>query len=107
MLLYGATRKQDHLQGRILRFFPKKMQSSTRFSARHWLTEADKKSVNKPRQLLGEMVLDRIALLFPPPITLDVDRSVQSTKRCAGLTVVGFNKKKASVELLASFGQQT
>jgi hypothetical protein len=94
MLLYVATQKQGYLRGRILRFFPKKMQRSTRFPARHWLTEADKKSVNKLRQLLGEMVLDRIASLSLPRSTLDFDGSVQSTKRRAGVTVVGFNKKK-------------
>ena len=32
------------------------MQTSTRFPARHCLTEADQKSVNKLRQLLGDMV---------------------------------------------------
>jgi len=55
------------------------------------LKEADERSVRKLRQLLGQMVLDRLAL---PRITLDFDGSVQSTKRRAEGTAVGFNKKK-------------
>lgn len=54
MILYGATRKQDHLQGRILRFFPKqRAKLNTTFGQ----TEADKKSVNSLRRLLGGIVL--------------------------------------------------
>jgi hypothetical protein len=40
------------------------------------------------------MVLDRIASLALPRVTLDFDGSVQSTKRKAQGTAVGFNKKK-------------
>ncbi len=40
------------------------------------------------------MVLDRLASLSLPRITLDFDGSVQSTKRRAEGTAVGFNKKK-------------
>jgi hypothetical protein len=58
------------------------------------LKEADEKSVTKLRQLLADMVLDRIASLALPRITLDFDGSVQSTQRRAEGTAVGFNKKK-------------
>ena len=58
------------------------------------LKEADEASVHKLRQLLGQMVLDRLASLSLPRITLDFDGSVQSTKRRAEGTAVGFNKKK-------------
>jgi len=58
------------------------------------LKDTDEKSVKKLRQLLGGMVLDRIASLALPRITLDFDGSVQSTKRRAEGTAVGFNKKK-------------
>ncbi len=58
------------------------------------LKEADEASVHKLRQLLGQMVLDRLASLALPRITLDFDGSVQSTKRRAEGAAVGFNKKK-------------
>ncbi len=58
------------------------------------LKEADAKSVDKLRQLLGEMVLARLVSCALPRITLDFDGSVQSTKRRAEGTAVGFNKKK-------------
>ena len=58
------------------------------------LKEADQKSVDKLRQFLTDMVLDRIASLALRRITLDFDGSVQSTKRRAEGTAVGFNKKK-------------
>ena len=58
------------------------------------LKEADQSSVDKLRQLLREMVLERLACLALPRITLDFDGSVQSTKRRAEGTAVGFNKKK-------------
>jgi hypothetical protein len=58
------------------------------------LKEADAQSVNKLRELLGELVLDRIVSLALPRITLDFDGSVQSTTRRAEGTAVGFNKKK-------------
>jgi len=58
------------------------------------LKEADQPSVDKLRQLLAEMVLERIGALALPRVTLDFDGSVQSTKRRAEGTAVGFNKKK-------------
>ena len=58
------------------------------------LKEADQASVDKLRQLLREMVLERLGSLALPRITLDFDGSVQSTKRRAEGTAVGFNKKK-------------
>lgn len=58
------------------------------------LKEADRQSVDKLRQLLTEMVLERIGSLALPRITLDFDGSVQSTKRRAEGSAVGFNKKK-------------
>jgi hypothetical protein len=58
------------------------------------LKSADERSVSKLRQLLRELVLDRIAERGLVRITLDFDGSVQSTKRHAEGTAVGFNKKK-------------
>lgn len=58
------------------------------------LKEADQRSVDKLRQLLRDMVLERIGSLNLPRVTLDFDGSVQSTKRRAEGTAVGFNKKK-------------
>lgn len=58
------------------------------------LKEADQSSVDKLRQLLSDMVLERIGTLALPRVTLDFDGSVQSTKRRAEGTAVGFNKKK-------------
>jgi hypothetical protein len=58
------------------------------------LKDADQKSIDKLRQLLTDMVLERIASLALPRITLDFDGSVQSTKRRAEGSAVGFNKKK-------------
>lgn len=58
------------------------------------LKEADQRSVDKLRQLLTDMALERISSLALPQVTLDFDGSVQSTKRRAGGTAVGFNKKK-------------
>lgn len=58
------------------------------------LKEADQPSVDKLRQLLGELVLERLNSLALPRITIDFDGSVQSTKRRAEGTAVGFNKKK-------------
>ena len=58
------------------------------------LKEADETSVRKLRQLLGQLVLDRLASLVLPRITLDFDGSVQSTQRRAEGSAVGFNKKK-------------
>jgi len=58
------------------------------------LKEADQPSVDKLRQLLSDIVLDRISSLALRRVTLDFDGSVQSTKRRAEGTAVGFNKKK-------------
>lgn len=58
------------------------------------LKEADEKSVERLRELLSEMTLRRLASLGLVRITLDFDGSVQSTKRRAQGTAVGFNKKK-------------
>jgi len=58
------------------------------------LKQADQKSVEKLRQLLGDLVLERLASHALPRITLDFDGSVQSTKRKAQGAAVGFNKKK-------------
>ena len=58
------------------------------------LKQADQTSVDKLRQLLADMVLKRIGSLALPRVTLDFDGSVQSTKRRAEGTAVGFNKKK-------------
>lgn len=58
------------------------------------LKEADPESVAKLRQLLAELVLERLRKLALPRITLDFDGSVQSTKRHAEGTAVGFNKQK-------------
>lgn len=58
------------------------------------LNEADEPSINKLRALLKDMVLERISSLALARITLDFDGSVQSTKRRAEGTAVGFNKKK-------------
>ena len=58
------------------------------------LKDADQKSVDKLRQFLTDMVLERIDSLALRRITLDFDGSVQSTKRRAEGTAVGFNKKK-------------
>jgi hypothetical protein len=58
------------------------------------LKEADQASVDKLRRLLSDLVLERIGSLALPRVTLDFDGSVQSTKRRAEGTAVGFNKKK-------------
>ena len=58
------------------------------------LKDADEASVNNVRHLLGDLVLNRITSLALPRVTLDFDGSVQSTKRRAEGTAVGFNKKK-------------
>jgi hypothetical protein len=58
------------------------------------LKEADQASVDKLRRLLSDLVLERISSLGLARVTLDFDGSVQSTKRRAEGTAVGFNKKK-------------
>ena len=58
------------------------------------LKEAGARSVENLRRLLRQMVLDRLTSVAPARITLDFDGSVQSTKRRAQGTAVGFNKKR-------------
>ena len=58
------------------------------------LKDADLKSIEQLRTLLGDMVLERLVAHALPRITLDFDGSVQSTKRKAQGAAVGFNKKK-------------
>ena len=58
------------------------------------LKEATAKSVENLRRLLRQMVLHRLQRLGLTRITLDFDGSVQSTRRHAEGTAVGFNKKK-------------
>jgi hypothetical protein len=58
------------------------------------LKEADAKSVENLRRVLRQIVVDRLRSMALARITLDFDGSVQSTKRRAEGTAVGFNKKK-------------
>lgn len=58
------------------------------------LRNADERSVNRLRELLKVMTVQRLAKLGLVRVTLDFDGSVQSTKRRAQGTAVGFNKKK-------------
>jgi hypothetical protein len=58
------------------------------------LKEADPVSVEKLRQLLREMIFARLVSLGLARITLDFDGSVQSTRRHAEGTAVGYNKKR-------------
>jgi hypothetical protein len=58
------------------------------------LRDADQKSVNNLRRLLGELVLERCVTSGLQRITLDFDGSVLSTTRKAEGAAVGFNKKK-------------
>lgn len=58
------------------------------------LKEADERSVEALRRLLREMIFERLATLGPARITLDFDGSVQSTRRHAEGTAVGYNKKR-------------
>jgi len=58
------------------------------------LKEADAQSVQKQRQLIRGMVLERLQDLQPYRITLDFDGSVLGTGRSAEGTGVGFNKNK-------------
>lgn len=58
------------------------------------LKEADAKNIAHLRQLLRELLFQRLGHLALPRITLDFDGSVQSTMRRAEGTAVGFNKKK-------------
>jgi len=58
------------------------------------LKEADARSVRHLRRLLAEMIFQRIAALGLTRLTLDFDGSVQSTRRHAEGTAVGYNKKR-------------
>jgi hypothetical protein len=58
------------------------------------LKEADPKSVENLRQLVRELLFERLVRLGLARITLDFDGSVLSTTRRAEGTAVGFNKKK-------------
>jgi hypothetical protein len=58
------------------------------------LAVTDEKSFAQCREMNSDIVLDRIATEHLNRITTDFDGSVQSTKRHAEQTAVGFNKKK-------------
>jgi hypothetical protein len=58
------------------------------------LKEANAKSVENLRRLLREMLFERLSKLSLARITLDFDGSVQSTRRRAEGTAVGYNKKR-------------
>lgn len=58
------------------------------------LAQADRRSVEKYRRVVWELVVERLRQLKPARLTLDFDGSVQSTGRWAEGTAVGFNKKK-------------
>lgn len=58
------------------------------------LKHADAKSVANLRRLLRELLFERLASLGLTRITLDFDGSVQSTRRQAEGTAVGYNKKR-------------
>lgn len=58
------------------------------------LQQADARSVDHVRRLLRELLFPRLRKLGLARITLDFDGSVQSTRRLAEGTAVGFNKKR-------------
>jgi hypothetical protein len=58
------------------------------------LQEADPACVEKLRRLLREMIFARLERLGLARVTLDFDGSVQSTRRHAEGTAVGYNKKR-------------
>ena len=58
------------------------------------LQQADARSVENVRGLLRELIFQRLRSLRLTRITLDFDGSVQSTRRLAEGTAVGFNKKR-------------
>lgn len=58
------------------------------------LKDVDSKGVDNVRSYSRELVLDRLVKEFLNTITIDFDGSVQSTKRKAEGTAVGYNKKK-------------
>lgn len=58
------------------------------------LKDADEQSVENLRRLLRDMIFARLATLGLHYLTLDFDGSVQSTRRRAQGTAVGYNKKR-------------
>ena len=56
------------------------------------LKQADAQSVKNLRTLLRDLVFQRLRVIFPARVTLDFDGSVQSTRRIAEVSAVGFNK---------------
>ncbi len=58
------------------------------------LLDADERSVAKLAALIRRVVLEGLAILGLARLTLDFDGSVQSTRRLAEGTAVGFNKKR-------------
>lgn len=58
------------------------------------LKQADDRNVKHLRRLLADMIFQRIVILGLTRITLDFDGSVQSTRRHAEGTAVGYNKKR-------------
>jgi hypothetical protein len=58
------------------------------------LKNADAKTVKHLRRLLAEMIFQRLGALGLTRLTLDFDGSVQSTRRHAEGTAVGYNKKR-------------
>ena len=58
------------------------------------LQQADARSVENVRRLLRELIFQRLRKLRLARITLDFDGSVQSTRRRAEGTAVGYNRKR-------------
>ena len=58
------------------------------------LQDMDGPAIDKGRELVRDLVLERLRLEKLARVTLDFDGSVQSTKALAEGTAVGFNKKK-------------
>lgn len=58
------------------------------------LASADDSAVDRLRELVRQLALDRLRGLSVKRLTLDFDGSVQSTGRAAEGTAVGYNKKK-------------
>ena len=58
------------------------------------LHEADERSVENLRRLLRDMLFERLVQMGLTRVTLDFDGSVQSTRRHAEGTAVGYNKKR-------------
>ena len=59
-----------------------------------WLKKLDPKAISRLRELLRDLVLQRLGSLQLRRITLDFDGSTLGTHRKAEGTAVGFNKKK-------------